>query len=113
MADDKALSLLGLARKAGKLKYGFEATAESISGRGACLVVVAKDISAKTLKEVKYLADKNGAEYLVLNAGQNDIERKTGRRAGVLAVTDGHLASAVKQAVIAAEFRAPANEEEN
>ncbi len=100
---DKLLSLLGLCRKANKLVHGFELSAGAIKDGKASLVIITDDTSPKTAKEVKYIAAKAAActgektEIIELAATQDEIENKTGRRAGVLAITDKGLAAAVKK----------------
>lgn len=54
--NDKLLSLLGLARRGGKLSSGFDAVSNSIKRRKARLVLIASDISQKTQKELVYLS---------------------------------------------------------
>jgi ribosomal protein L7Ae-like RNA K-turn-binding protein len=94
---DKLLSLLGICRKANKLVFGFEKSAEAMAARKAALVLLAADISTKTAKEVRFLAAANSAAVMEIDATIDDISQKTGRRAGVLAVTDIGLAAAVKK----------------
>ncbi len=98
--SDKLFSLLGLCRKANKLLHGFELSAEAVKDGRAALVIITKDTSPKTAKEVKYLVAREAGtveetEIIELAATQDDIQKKTGRRAGVLAITDKGLAAAV------------------
>ena len=72
---DKLLSLLGLARRAGKIEPGFDAAVSAARGHKAALLLAARDISEKTLKNLRYEGD----------------------RAGVLAITDTGFAKAVKE----------------
>ena len=72
---DKLLSLLGLARRAGKIEPGFDAAVSAARGHKAALLLAARDISEKTLKNLRYEGD----------------------RAGVLAITDKGFAKAVKE----------------
>ncbi len=57
MSHDRLLSTLGLCRKAGKLLIGFDAVAEQARAGGLPLIALAGDISAKTAKEMAYLAN--------------------------------------------------------
>lgn len=47
MGRGDLLGLLGICRKAGKIKLGFDPVAE-VLGKGACLLVFSSDISPKT-----------------------------------------------------------------
>lgn len=51
MQNDKVLSLLGLAQKAGKIKSGAFATEDAVKSYKAWLVIVATDASANTKKK--------------------------------------------------------------
>ena len=51
--SDPALSLLGFAAKAGKLSFGTHATEFAVESGKARLVLVANDISEKSIKELK------------------------------------------------------------
>ena len=50
MKQDKILSMLGLAEKAGKLASGEFSTEKAVKSHQACLVVVAEDASDNTKK---------------------------------------------------------------
>jgi ribosomal protein L7Ae-like RNA K-turn-binding protein len=108
--DDRLLSLLCICRKANKLLYGFEASAEAILNDKAAIALIAADTSPKTAKEVKFMAARHGTQVLHIPATQQAIGQKTGRRAGVLAITDKGLAEAVKNTRPAISR---ANEEDN
>ena len=55
---NRALSALGLARRAGKLNWGFDTAVEAMRG-GACgVVILAADLSDKTKKNVRFEAEK-------------------------------------------------------
>lgn len=53
MANNKFLSLIGLAQKAGKVKSGEFATAEAVKSFKAFLVIVSEDASDNTKKEFR------------------------------------------------------------
>lgn len=92
----KLLSLLGICRKAGKLISGFDASADAVRSGEASLVVTASDLSPKSKKEIEFIAAKEHIEVISVPASIEEIGGKTGRRAGVLTVTDKGLAQAVK-----------------
>ena len=51
---NRALSALGLARRAGKLNWGFDTAVEAMRS-GACgVVILAADLSDKTKKNVRF-----------------------------------------------------------
>ena len=55
---DLLLSLLGLARRAGKLKIGADPVCESTEKGKAKLIITASDISQNTYKEILKNAEK-------------------------------------------------------
>lgn len=86
---------MGFAAKAGKLSYGFEAAVSSIKSNKARLLLVANDISQKSLKEAKYFADKANVKHILLK----DYDIKTlsdavGRKCGIITVNDIGFADA-------------------
>ena len=78
---DKLLSLLGLARRAGKIEPGFDAAAPAAQSGNAALL----------------LADRAGIPTLRVSAGMEELGRACGVRAGVLALTDPGFARAVQK----------------
>ena len=99
---NKLLSLLGICRKAGKLVHGFDAVSEAVSRKAAALVLVSRDISPKTKKEIEFAASKTNTTVIAAPVTMSDIEQKTGKRAGVLAILDDGLAKAVNEAAVRA-----------
>jgi ribosomal protein L7Ae-like RNA K-turn-binding protein len=104
-ARQKLLSMLGLCRKAGKLKSGFDQCGEALREGLVSLVVLAENLSPKTKKEARFLAAKHKAGVVEAAVSIDDIDSKTGRRAGVLAVTDKGFAAVIEElAASAARF---------
>ena len=79
---------LGLCRKAGALVYGFDAVVEAMQKNKACGVLTASDISAKTLKEINFHAEKNSTEVKNLNIDSEELKTVTGKSTVVIAITD-------------------------
>lgn len=96
---DRLLSLLGICRKAGKLIHGFDATAEAARNHTAQLILTSEDLSPKSKKEIEYISSKENVETVSMPVSMSEIERKTGKRAGILAVADNGLAQAVKREI--------------
>ena len=51
--NDKILTLLGFATKAGKLSYGFDAVKTALAQSKSKLVLIANDLSQKSQKEAR------------------------------------------------------------
>ena len=92
----KLLSMLGLARKAGKLKMGYDPSVESIRSGKAALAIAAGDISEKTYKNLAFEAERMGVPAIKLQATMQEINEAYGIRAGVMALTDSGFANAIE-----------------
>ena len=94
--NDPALSLLGFAAKAGKLSFGTHATELAIDTEKARLILVANDISEKSIKELKFKADKKRIPVIKLeNTDKTTLSGRLGKNCGIVAVNDEGFASAV------------------
>lgn len=83
------LSLLGLARRAGKLSPGFDAAEESLKKGIAKIVLLAGDVSLRTAQKVELTAAENGVPVYRLTATMQQVGIAIGKKsAGVLAVND-------------------------
>ena len=68
------LSNLGICRRAGKLVAGFDAVCGLFSKNDSNMVVfLTSDASPKTVKEIKYHADKYKVEVIMLPVTKSDI----------------------------------------
>lgn len=94
--ENKLLSLLGLARRAGKVEPGFDAAVGAARSGKAALLLAAGDISEKTVKNLRYEGERAGVPTLRVPFGMEELGRACGMRAGVLAVTDKGFARALR-----------------
>ena len=98
MNSEKILSLLGFAAKAGKLSFGTHATTFAIESGKAKLVLAAEDISEKSVKELKFKADKQNIEVTNLTGIKTaDLSKRIGKNCGIVAVLDNGFADAIKK----------------
>ena len=96
MNSEKILSLLGFAAKAGKLSFGTHATQFAIESGRAKLVLATEDISEKSVKELKFKADKKSITVLNLSGiSTAELSKRVGKNCGILAVTDQGFADAI------------------
>ena len=91
---NKALSLLGMARRAGKLTIGFDATVLSVRDRKAALAVLAADLSAKTEKNWRFEVQGEPVKIVRLTADKDQLGRAIGaaKPVGILTVCDNGFA---------------------
>ena len=94
--ENKRLTLLGFAAKAGRLAYGFEAARVSLKGKKARCIVAASDVSRKSLKEITFFADENRIPVVSLSViDMQTLSDAVGRRCGILSVNDEGFAQAI------------------
>lgn len=96
---NKALSLLGLARRAGRLEAGFDASASAAREKKARLLAAAEDVSEKTYKNLRYEGERAGIPTLRLAVSMEELGRACGVKAGVVALTDQGFAQALQKAL--------------
>ena len=95
---NKLLFALSLAKKSGKLVVGFDAVKTAVIHGNAHIVLLANDLSEKTIKRVQYFCEDITDVY---NTGltQFEISQVAQRLTGVLAVTDENLAVLARNAI--------------
>lgn len=91
--NDKFLSMLGIARKAGAAVLGFEKTRDTLKSGNVCVVCVCSDISEKTLKELLFFAQKTQTPIIQYNADMFAFSNAVGTKTGIIAVTDRGIAN--------------------
>lgn len=97
MNKNKALSMLGLATKAGKTVTGEFSTEKAVKEGKACLVVVAKDASDNTKKKFRNMCDYYQVAMKEFS-DKNSLGNACGKEfRASLAVTDFGLAKAVEK----------------
>jgi len=97
MNHDRLLSLFGLARRAGKLSWGFDSVLEAIAKKQAHAVFLANDISSKTAKEVRFAAGKHNLPVTQIRADMDKIQKAIGKTAGVVSLNDRGFAARALQ----------------
>ncbi len=101
MTNNKILTLLGFAAKAGKLSYGMDSAKEAVLKSKSKLVVAAEDISPKSQKEIAFYSDKIGVKVLVVDTlNIENISHAIGKRCGIVSVNDESFANGIMNASI-------------
>lgn len=96
---NKLASMLSLTKKAGKLVLGFDVAKEAVEKKNAGLVLLAKDLSPKSRKEIVLVCEKSGARTKDLPFTMEELWFLVGKRAGILAVADEGLAKKLSELV--------------
>lgn len=89
---DKIYSMLGIARKGGKISIGFDVTCSEIKKNKSVLVMIALDASEKTKKNIQYDCDKYDCKYI--EYGEKELLGKClGKKmVSVLSINDENIA---------------------
>lgn len=86
------ISSLGLLKKSGKLIVGFDAVCSEMENpkSKAAGILVAADVSEKTLKELNFRAEKAHSKLpiKIISADMDSVGRILGKRTGIIAVAD-------------------------
>lgn len=94
--NNKILTLLGFASKAGKLSYGMQKTLEQVKNNKCLLIVTACDLSKKSLKEIVFFASDKNIHTVTLNGVTvEQLSTAVGRKCGVISVNDNGFADAI------------------
>ena len=79
-SQQKIINLLTICRKAGKLVIGFDAVKEAVYGGNASCVITASDISAKTLKEVKFFCNNSAVDVVYSGLDSDEFYDAVGKK---------------------------------
>ena len=90
--NDRLLSFLGIARKAGKLCFGKDAALEAIRKGKAKLVLLSSDLSEKTAEKMQMLCFESETSLLTMEETMDQLETIFRRRTGILCITDAGFA---------------------
>ncbi len=95
--NEKLIGLLGIARRAGRLQTGFDATVAAVSGGDAQLALCASNLSEKTRKEWRF-ATKDALPLTSLPLDKAALAQALGLRkpVGLVAVCDEGFARAMR-----------------
>lgn len=81
---NKVLSVMGLARRAGKLNWGYDTAVEAMKSGTCRLALAACDLSDKTKKNVQFEADRSGVPYAEIPFTMEEISTAIGKKTGVI-----------------------------
>lgn len=105
-AEEKILRLLGLARRAGKVTGGLDATLAAMEKAELKLVLLAGDIGPSSRKKLCRRALELNCPVYLLEADAAGIGLVTGAlKRAVAGVTDGHFAAGIVKAAEAGAIR--------
>ena len=92
---EKLFNKLSVARKAGKITYGFESVKEEVLKGKASLVLLANDLSSKSAKETEFFC-KDKATVVKTDISMSEYANHIGVLTGIITLTDDGFTKAVK-----------------
>ena len=95
---NKLLFALSLAKKSGKLIYGFDPVKQTVTDGTAKMVFVTGDTSEKTLKRVQQFC-QGIIDVNVTSLTQFEVSQITNKLTGVFAVVDENIAVLCRNAI--------------
>lgn len=106
MPNKKYLSMLGMARRAGKLSMGHDMALKAVMEHKTDLVIFASDVSKRLVEEFRVATEKSKKDIAIFQLDEtiNDIHRALGYKAGVITVNDINFSGRIKELI---------NQEEN
>ena len=95
--NDRFLNLLGLCRRAGRMKIGCDTVIESVALGNSRLVLLAEDISENTKKKI--ISAVNGTDYEILKYSKDELSFALGKTCAVLSVEDEGFAKKLSELI--------------
>lgn len=89
---DKIYGLLGIAAKAGKVISGFDCIQDNIKKKQVNLIIVAKDTSEKTQKEMRFACGKYGIPLIVFGNIEGNSHAIGKKNRALIGICDSGLA---------------------
>ncbi len=95
MAMDKFLSLLGLARRAGRLTLGFDAVCSSAAKKESRLILTASDVSEGTVRKLKNHLGECQTDIREIPYNQTDINAAIGKPVRIISINDSGFSASL------------------
>ncbi|MDP8269228.1 MAG: ribosomal L7Ae/L30e/S12e/Gadd45 family protein [Candidatus Tenebribacter davisii] len=97
--EDKVINILHMARKAGKLKSGFDACERSCFSNNAKLIIYASDLAEKRIKNLMNIA--NASNIKIIKFGSKSLFGKEFniRDIGIICIEDVNLAKGILRSI--------------
>ena len=94
----KALNLIGLSQKAGKLVSGFEIVSIGVKARKVKLIILAHDTQADTTAKISKIGKQNNVP-VITEFNSSEISQAIGKKRKVLGITDAGFGKAMLQKI--------------
>ena len=104
-ASKKYLSMLGMARRAGKLSMGHDMALKAIKNHKAKLLIFASDVSPRLINEFNTQTERYSKNIICCNIEEtiNELYAALGYKAGVITVDDANFSNRITQLIASNE----------
>lgn len=104
-AASRLLGMIGLARRAGRLNYGFDAALKDIEAGKTKAVLLSNDASPRTADKIRGACERCGVEYAVMSIPKAELGQAIGKGdIAVMTINDKSFADRILELANAAEF---------
>lgn len=86
--NDRILSFLGLARRAGKLSLGFDPAVDAMIHGRSRLLLLCNDLSERSRNRILRITERNKTETISLDISMNEVGMAIGKTSGIISVDD-------------------------
>ena len=100
--NNKFLSLLGLAQRAGQLKLGMDSIKQAMMDSKIKAVFIANDISENSKSKIVSAAKEFNLNVIQTQASKDEIERAIGKHTAIIGVLDENFANGLKNIIASA-----------
>lgn len=94
---NKIYGLLGLCARAGKVVSGMDAVSDELKRSKIKLLIIAKDASEKTTKNIAYLAEKKKVPILVIGSIKENSKAIGKENRAIIGVKDKNISEGIKK----------------
>ncbi len=91
--NERILSFLGLARRAGKLSLGFDPSVDAIIHGRSKLLLLCEDLSERSRKKITNIVERTGIKVISLDISMNHMGMAIGKTSGIISVDDEGFAN--------------------
>ena len=95
--NDRLLSFLGIARRAGRLSLGFDSVCDSVRKGESRMILTASDASQGTLRRLRNHLPEDFADVYQLPCGIDRIDAALGKGVRLISVNDKGFANKIKE----------------
>ena len=98
--NDRLLSILGLCRRAGKIVIGTDPVIESVTTGKSFIVLMTKDFSANSKKNILKASNNSSVKTFVINRTKDELSMAIGKYCAVVSITDRGFSNKLHESIL-------------